>query len=258
MTRFAILCLIVLAVNTSNADEWGSISGQIVVDGEIPPRELLFAKGSNVKDAEVCATDDYFADDLLIDEASKGLSNVFVYLRKSPSNIHPDLKSAPEESVKFESQKCRFVPHCLVCRRGQVIEFSSSDSVHHNPHPLSLANPASGLIVPPNKTPLVFKYARAETLPIKVVCDYHPWMKAYWLVLDHPYAAITDREGRFQIENLPVGRHEFSIWHERTGYIEKACEVIVTAAESEPLVPVVVSSKRLSKAAIPPTGDQLP
>ena len=41
---------------------------------------------------------------------------------------------------------------------------------------------------------------------MEVTCDFHPWMKVYWLILDHPYAALTDKDGRFHIENMPDWR----------------------------------------------------
>ncbi|MEZ6125260.1 MAG: hypothetical protein R3C49_19095 [Planctomycetaceae bacterium] len=66
-------------------------------------------------------------------------------------------------------------------------------------------------------------------------CDFHPWMMAYWLVLDHPYAAATDAEGNFTISNLPVGEHEFRIWHERAGYIDRKFMVNVKAGDNAPV-----------------------
>ena len=59
-----------------------------------------------------------------------------------------------------------------------------------------------------------------EFLPMQVKCDIHAWMKAYWLVLDHPYMAITDKNGKFNIEKIPEGEHEFIVWHERIGYLD--------------------------------------
>ena len=52
-------------------------------------------------------------------------------------------------------------------------------------------------------------------------------MQAYWLVIDHQYAATTDADGRFTIEKLPAGEHSLTIWHERVGYIEKSFNVRV-------------------------------
>jgi hypothetical protein len=66
-------------------------------------------------------------------------------------------------------------------------------------------------------------------LPITVKCDIHNWMESRWIVTDHPYVAITDKEGKFKIENLPVGKHEFTVWQEKSGYIERKFPVDVKA-----------------------------
>ena len=56
-------------------------------------------------------------------------------------------------------------------------------------------------------------------------------MGAYILTLDHPFMAVTDESGRFSIPNLPVGKHEFVVWHERAGYLEKILPVTVAAGK---------------------------
>jgi len=52
-----------------------------------------------------------------------------------------------------------------------------------------------------------------------VKCDIHGWMKANWLVLDHPYGAITKKDGSFEIDLVPEGKHDFRVWQEQKGYI---------------------------------------
>ena len=58
-------------------------------------------------------------------------------------------------------------------------------------------------------------------------CDIHSWMKSYQLILDHPYAAVTDENGAFEIPNLPAGKHEFVIWQESGGRLEKEYAVTI-------------------------------
>ena len=67
-------------------------------------------------------------------------------------------------------------------------------------------------------------------------CNIHPWMSAQWFIVDHPYAAITDKDGKFKIENLPVGKHEFIIHHQLAGMVhypeKKVIEVVITAGKT--------------------------
>jgi len=77
MLRTTILSLAILQCRTALADDWRSIRGQIIVEGKIPERKLLIAKDAEVKDKAVCAAEDHFAEDLIIDKDSHGLANVF-------------------------------------------------------------------------------------------------------------------------------------------------------------------------------------
>jgi Polysaccharide lyase family 4, domain II len=44
-------------------------------------------------------------------------------------------------------------------------------------------------------------------------------MTAYWLVLDHPYFAVTDKDGNFEIKNVPAGTQKLVVWHEAASYV---------------------------------------
>ena len=78
---------------------------------------------------------------------------------------------------------------------------------------------------------LVYKLAEQE--PISVVCDIHAWMRAYHLPIDHPFAAVSGEDGTFEIKDLPAGKHEFKIWHEAGGMLEKAFVVTVKPGDNE-------------------------
>jgi hypothetical protein len=50
-------------------------------------------------------------------------------------------------------------------------------------------------------------------------CGSHPWMKGYGWCFDHPYFAVTDKDGKFEIKNIPAGARKFILWHEKDGYL---------------------------------------
>jgi hypothetical protein len=58
-----------------------------------------------------------------------------------------------------------------------------------------------------------------ERAPGPVSCSIHPWMQAWWLVLDHPYFAVTDDNGNFEIKNAPAGTQRVVVWQEAVGYV---------------------------------------
>ena len=239
----------VLMSPIATAADWGTITGQVVLDGDAPERVLLHAKGAPIKDAETCAANDTYKDDLVVDPSTKGIANVFVYLYKAPKSVHPDLKSPPPK-VYFDQKNCVFTPHTLVVYAGQTVEVLNSDPIGHNTRTIPLKNQAVNLMISPmtgkgdgTDVPTVTR----EILPHEVRCDIHAWMKAYWLVVDHPYAASTDSEGKFTIKNLPAGDHDFRIWHERSGYIDRKYKVSVSPGENAPLEPISVKLEKFEE-----------
>ena len=51
--------------------------------------------------------------------------------------------------------------------------------------------------------------------PFYIKCDVHPWMKTWVLVSDHPYYAVTDSNGDYEIKNVPAGTYEVVCWQEK-------------------------------------------
>ncbi len=248
MKKIAQLCLCSLVLTSSAfAADWGTIKGKIVLKDAVPKPVLLHAKGANIKDGETCAAMDVYKDDLVVDADTKGIANVFVFLAKAPKSIHPDA-ATPEPKVIFDQEHCIFKPHALVVQAGQTVEVLNSDPVAHNTHTYPLRNQGVNILVAPNTEKgngVDVPTATRESLPHEVKCDFHPWMKAVWLVVDHPYAAATNEKGEFTIKNLPVGDHSFRIWHERAGWLDRKYKVSVKAGDNAELKPVEVGLAQL-------------
>lgn len=227
-------------------EEYGSITGQFVVAGEIPKRKVVVQQGSTeVKDAAICAAADIPSDALVIDPKTKGIGNVFVYLPKA-GKVHPRLKESEKKELEFDQQGCRFVPHALFARTDQVIVVKSNDNCAHNTHTNPLKNQAVNFALPPgDRKGSVVKHKLSETRPFKVECNIHTWMRAVWLILDHPYAAVSDGEGKFTIADLPAGEHELAIWHEGQGYIQRKYKVQVVAGKTTDLGAIKVPADKL-------------
>lgn len=247
MKPYLLLPILLLPFATSCASDWGSIRGHIVVEGEIPrapKRNAVLPAGALVALSE--------SEELLIHANSKGLANVFFYLRKKPELIHPDLVELQQESVELKVQNGRYVPHAILCRTGQEIRARNKDAVPHNAHAFPLKNQPVNLLLKPNAgDEVLLKAEAAERLPVRVTSDFYPWMSANCLVVDHPYAAVTDENGEFRINNLPAGEHSFSVWHERVGFLEKDFKVTVPAGEPIELPQMKIEITRLQTLSKP-------
>jgi hypothetical protein len=82
----------------------------------------------------------------------------------------------------------------------------------------------------------------SERVPIRITNDLKPWMSAYWMILDHPYMAVTDKEGQYEIADLPYGEHLFKIWHETYGILDKNYSVLIDEPVNQ-LDPLVFGEK---------------
>ncbi|MCA9079249.1 MAG: hypothetical protein KDA58_01770 [Planctomycetaceae bacterium] len=203
---------------------WGSLQGQVVVIGNVP--QLGPAAPAN----GLCPSVDVPNESLVVDAESGGLRNVAVYLRKAPARIHPELQTPTERPAQMLLQNCRFIPRMQIVRTGQTIELTNEDPLDHSPRWYPFANSLPAYSIPAK--PQTFEFAKAERIPLKLTCDLHPYMTAWWILLDHPYAAITDAQGRFRLENLPSGQHELVLWHERKGYLNKNLRVQVEPGDN--------------------------
>jgi hypothetical protein len=222
--RIALTGLVVLALSASraNAADTGTLSGQFVLEGEAPKlAPLVKADDKTVKNPEVCAKENVPDESLVVDDSTKGIANVFVYLQKPPSGMPAELKESKDKVVKFDQKGCRFIPHALILRTDQSIAILSDDPISHNTHVNPTRQDGKNEVIAANDRSgnVKWQFTVTERLPTRVNCDIHNWMSANWLIIDHPYAAITDKEGRFKIENVPVGEHNFVVWHERSGYV---------------------------------------
>lgn len=218
---FLILALLGLSAGSLLAEEWGTLKGQILWEGEIPERKKIDLEG--IRD-EFCAKDQLYSEALLVDPDTRGLKNVVVYIylsRKAETPpIHPDYQTTLEEKVLIDNKGCLFQPHVSMLRTGQTLEITNSDPVPHNTAAYLIRNNPFNILTPVGKTE-TRQLKKRESRPVRVECSIHPWMRGWLLVLDHPYMACTDEQGRFELPNLPAGKWTFQFWHESFGYLKE-------------------------------------
>lgn len=216
-----IACLTVVgfaaSVMQAEEQEWGNLSGRIVLEGDVPkPKPILVTHDRG-----------YFEDIELVDESlvvnpmNRGLANVVVYSiddRDALPRIHPSYDELAKLAVELKMQDGRFEPHMTLLQTGQQLQIVNKDRIAHNAKLSLFRNPPIGPVAPPDTT-LKVRFDQEERLPGMVTCTIHAWMKGGLLVRSNPYMAKTDINGRFEIKNLPVGKHRFQVWHEKIGYV---------------------------------------
>lgn len=197
---------------TVAASGFGTFKGRVLLTGSASPLPPLVEQGANIKDGDVCAAQPVPNQKLVVGPGN-GVANVFIYMVKAPKGGKEQAAHEPADTPIFDQKGCVFIPHAMVCRAGKPITVTSSDSVPHNVNARPKKGSSFNAVVRQGQQEQ-FSYSAAELEPVEVVCDFHTWMRAYQLPLDHPYGALTGEDGSFEIADLPVGEHEFRIWHE--------------------------------------------
>lgn len=170
-------------------------------------------------------------DESLVFSKDGGLANVFVTLWMPKFPIEPATEAELAKPFVLIAEDGKFWPHAALLRVGRPVAFENRalESMNFRTQPIR-NNPFNVLVKPADR----FKapaFEKSESTPFAVKNDIKPWMLAYLLPRDHPFSAITDDDGRFEINGLPPGEHEFRVWHERVGWLEKSLKITIQPGE---------------------------
>ena len=216
-----------------------TVRGRVMIDGPIPVVPSLKIKPSFLaiiprntaeslknKEREQTAPVVEIPDDSLVISKAGGIANVAIYLKKTPGDWKPS--APPSDLVVIEAAEHRFSPHMSFIRAGQslTVKNSMNEVTNFHSHPMR-GSQQNYLLKLQGESLIKSPYTQSESLPNRFASDIHPWMNGYLIALDHPFAAITDADGRFEIRDLPPGEHHFTVWHERLGYLDKDLTVRV-------------------------------
>jgi hypothetical protein len=218
---------------------WGSLSGRVTfADDPLPTPDDMTPKMQIHADKACCLAKTASAlekvdNTWIVDPKNKGVRFVLVYLKAPPGTYFPiheaDKKRA--KKVVIDQPHCMFVPHVAATfpsfydgkedvETGEKVEFKNSAPVPHNTRATGnpLKNPGFNVTLPPGASKL--ELFKAQNTPVMINCDIHPWMKAWLGVYDHPYFAVTEADGSYNIERVPAGATVTVFgWHEAIGFL---------------------------------------
>ena len=168
-----------------------------------------------------------YTNDLLVNE--QRVLNTFIYV-KDGEPLNNFRFEVPESEVTLAHVNCSYSPHVLGIRVGQRLSIVNSDATVHNTHPTPKLNPEWNMSQAAGGPPYVTTFNRQELfIPIKD--NQHPWERAYLGVFDHPFFAVSDNFGSYEIRGLPPGKYTLVAWHERLG--KQELEITVVPGESQ-------------------------
>lgn len=122
-----------------------------------------------------------------------------------------DYKSKP---AVMDQQDLRFLPHVLPVLVGTSVEFANNDKTFHNVFSTSEAKRFDlGLYSPGRRRTVTFDKSGL----VRILCHVHPHMEAYIVVKEHPYFAVTDKRGNYELSGVPLGKYRIEVWHPEFG-----------------------------------------
>lgn len=214
----------------------GTLRGRVVYDGALPDiKTINMPADLEAKTKTVCLMGDMKEQTWQIGP-DKGVENVVVWL-KAPADKYfqvPENQRKRDDTVTMDQPQCAFEPHVVVLypsyydpvakkqvRTGQKFVIKNSAPFNHNTawKGNGLFNNGDNYILPSKGSKEIEANPSAVSKmggedKIGIHCDIHKWMDAHAYVFDHPYAARTDKDGKFEIKNAPAGAEvQLMYWH---------------------------------------------
>ena len=160
---------------------------------------------------------------------SPGKSSV-VYVDTIQGKTFP----APSQQPVMDQKGLMFNPHVMVVQVGTTVEFLNSDNVQHNVFwPSISGNKKLGhnLGTWPKGEKKAFQFNDVGVASL--LCNVHPEMNGYIVVAPTPYFAMTDKNGNYEIKNVPPGKYTLKTWSEDGKVTTLAVEVSAGAATAD-------------------------
>lgn len=196
----------------------GSVKGSVQFSGTVPVTPPISVRG-NPECAAYHEGGSVPSEEVLVKNGRT--QNVFIYVKKGLEGYRFD---APNTPVVIENKNCVYVPHVTGIQVGQPVELLNGDPTLHNIHSYAKNQKAWNLGLPFQNMKQTKKFTNEEVM-ITLKCDVHPWMIGYVGVLNHPYFAVTNEAGEFELKNLPPGEYVIEAWHEKLGTQSKTIKI---------------------------------
>ena len=214
-----------LSGRASSADTPSSVKGTVKFEGVAPKPSRI-----DMSQDPICAklhSTPVMTEDVVVG-GDGGLANVVIYVS---DGLTSHTFQPPSQPAVLEQKGCQYKPHVLAIQATQKLNVVNSDETTHNIHPTPNTNREWNM-TQPHGMPLEQSFAREE-VAIPVKCNIHPWMKGYIAVFKHPYFAVTDKNGSFELKDLPPGTYTITAWQEKLG--PQSQKVTISAGEAKTL-----------------------
>ncbi len=228
-TKF-LAAVTAMAVLTQWA-EAGNVTGKITLSGT-PPAEREITPLLEDASCGKLVTGPKPMTKFFVVGPNQELADVVVMLKSD--SLKGKSSGASTAPVVLDQKACEYIPQILAAQTGQTILVKNSDPVMHNVHTTPSApgnkeeNKGQGAGAPDLK----FVIPNQEDF-LRFKCDVHPWMFAWVTVVDHPYYAVTGKDGTFTIKDVPPGKYTVEAMHRRAALVPNSRPAQYKGVEKE-------------------------
>ena len=155
------------------------------------------------------------------------LADVVVSLKDADGkDITGKSTGASAAPAVLDQKGCIYEPQIVAIQTGQKLLVKNSDMCVHNVDftPTVSGNSPHNDVQMAGAADLPYTYANPEMF-IMFKCDVHPWMRAWVSVFDSPYFAVSGKDGKFTIKNVPPGKYTVVANHRKAGVQTQVIEV---------------------------------
>lgn len=226
MTVLAAFLAAGVAMQVGRADDKkvGTLKGVVKYSGDMSKANK---DDKTEKDVESCGKERK-KPDLLVDDASKGLADAVVYVKKLDDKLVAFADA--QKKVVMDQKSCAFDKHVTLLAAGGELVMKNSDAVLHNVSFSSTNNGTFNQGIGAGKEQAK-KFDKPEF--ITMACSVHPWMSAVLVVMQNQCYTVSDAKGAFSLE-LPEGKHTILVQHQTLGKADKkGLEIEIKAGETK-------------------------
>lgn len=149
------------------------------------------------------------ADDLtfrITDQNNEPAINTVVWI-SSPAT---DGMAAPGTEAVMDQIERQFSPFILPIQAGTRVKFPNWDRIKHHVYSFSKAKRFElKLYSGKNANPVKFD----KPGEVALGCNIHDWMLGYIYVVNSPYFALVDSDGRAEFKNIPANTYTVNLWN---------------------------------------------
>lgn len=216
-----------VATKTVDMATGATISGTVKLDGPAPANKPIAMDADPV--CKAAHSGPVMEDHWIVGDGGV-VANAFVYVKDGLGGAsYAPINPAP---VVLNQMGCEYQPHVFGMVAGQHLMIKNDDKTLHNVHAHGEKNEQFNEGQPAG-TPDKDKVLDKVEVMIPIKCDVHGWMNCYAGVLNHPFFAVTGKDGKYSIAGVPAGELTIACWHETLDGKGESVDQKVTVAAKD-------------------------